>query len=80
MSKDPTEQKDDAENDWPLTIENLPKLRRQIDATLDPEWLAKYGEQSWRAALTVLGVDPDSVSFDDPAPDAPPADPDPDAR
>jgi hypothetical protein len=33
-------------------------LRAKIDAKVDPEWEAKFGDASWEAALTVIGYGP----------------------
>jgi hypothetical protein len=30
-------------------------LRAKVDAKVDPEWNAKYGDSSWDAALVVSG-------------------------
>ena len=30
-------------------------LRAEIDATIDPEWNAKYGDNAWDAALMCIG-------------------------
>jgi len=30
-------------------------LRAQVDATTDPEWNAKYGDNAWDAALMCIG-------------------------
>jgi N-acyl-D-aspartate/D-glutamate deacylase len=30
-------------------------LRAEVDATIDPEWNAKYGDASWDAALMCFG-------------------------
>ena len=31
-------------------------LRAEQDSKLDPEWLAKYGDASWDAAMVVGGI------------------------
>ena len=36
--------------------EDLAALRAEIEAELDPAWVARYGEASWRAALVVFGM------------------------
>jgi len=33
-------------------------LRAEMDAQIDPAWLAKYGDSSWAAALAVIGYGP----------------------
>jgi hypothetical protein len=30
-------------------------LRAKIDATIDPEWNAKYGDNAWETALVLFG-------------------------
>lgn len=34
---------------------DLDALRAAVDAELDPDWAARYGDESWRAAMAVLG-------------------------
>jgi hypothetical protein len=33
-------------------------LRARVDAKVDPEWNAKYGDASWEAALMCIGYGP----------------------
>jgi hypothetical protein len=30
-------------------------LRKEIEATLDPEWVKKYGDAAWQAAMDIFG-------------------------
>ncbi|HLX87152.1 MAG TPA: hypothetical protein VKR22_01625 [Acidimicrobiales bacterium] len=36
-------------------MDALDEWRRERDAAADPEWLARYGEESWKAALVASG-------------------------
>lgn len=35
---------------------DLDALRKEVESTLDPEWVAQYGEDAWQAALAQLGL------------------------
>jgi len=39
-------------------------LRAETEIGLDPEWLAKYGDASWAAALAVVGYGPPTLATD----------------
>ena len=39
-----------------LAVNDLPATRKEIEAKLDPEWVAKYGDAAWAAALALIGV------------------------
>ena len=39
-----------------LTDEGLAKLKKESDAELSPEWLKKYGDESWKTMLVVSGI------------------------
>jgi hypothetical protein len=38
-----------------VTMEELLVMRRTTEAGLDPAWVARYGEEAWRAALSIVG-------------------------
>src|SRR5262245_25040085 len=40
----------------------LDEIRRAVEADLDPEWVKAHGDESWKAALAVLGELPDAGS------------------
>jgi hypothetical protein len=39
--------------DW--TLADFETWNAEVNATLDPEWVKKYGRQSFEAALTLFG-------------------------
>ncbi len=45
---------------WP-TIEELIADKDEIAAKQDPEWGKRYGEESWNAALALLGAGPTDI-------------------
>lgn len=42
-----------------LTKEDLLAVRKESEVGKTPEWIAKYGDASWKAALTVMGYPAD---------------------
>ena len=42
--------------DW--TLADFEEWNAEVDAKLDPEWVKKYGRQSFEAALTLSGFGP----------------------
>ena len=36
-------------------FDDLDALREEVQSKQDPEWVAKYGDESWNAALAVMG-------------------------
>ena len=42
--------------DW--TLADFETWNAEVNATLDPEWVKKYGRQSFEAALTLAGYGP----------------------
>ena len=45
---------------WP-SIEELIADNDEIAAKQDPEWEKRYGEESWNAALALLGAGPTDI-------------------
>jgi len=39
---------------------DLERIRVDAERTLDPEWVKKYGDEAWKAALVLLGEPPPS--------------------
>ncbi len=42
--------------DW--TLADFEEFDAELNANLDPEWVKKYGRQSFEAALTLFGFGP----------------------
>jgi hypothetical protein len=47
-----------------LSKEDLLSIRKESEAGQTPEWIEKYGDESWKAALAVLGFPPDTTDPD----------------
>lgn len=49
----------DLTNKSELTKDDLVALRKESEIGKTPEWIAEFGDEAWKAALTVMGYPAD---------------------
>ncbi len=62
--------KDKVETDFNRLLASIEdgSLRAEIDAKMDPEWNAKYGDAAWDNALILIGYEPSPDAAQTPVP------------